>query len=250
MIDVFSPKGQKVLKRWPIKDSILAFDYDGTLVPIVRDPMNALLSKKTRKLLQELEKHNEVAIITGRSKREIKYFTHDLKVTLVGNHGLESPAGSPKKLKRAETAVRSWKKDLLKLKAKVPGLFVENKKYSVSLHYRETKDHENAEKKILKCTENLSPRPRVVLGKLIINLVPKGSPDKGKALLKLLKKRKKKFAIFVGDDVTDEDVFRMRKKNILGIRVDHSKKTKAKFYTKNQKQVDSLLVHFLGRRKK
>lgn len=250
MIDLFSKKGLRALEKWLTKKTVLAFDYDGTLVPIGRDPMKAVLNAPSRSLLQEIAELNPIVIITGRSVQEIQLFTHDLKVTRIGNHGLESPTGSKQALRDAALAVRQWMVALQSRRQNLTDVFIENKKYSLSLHYREAKNERRAIQNIVAVASQLTPKPRIVGGKKIISLIPQGSPDKGQALVQFLKKKKYSSALFVGDDVTDEDVFRLKNKSIFSIRVERSRKSKARYFLKGQKQMNDLLREILALRQK
>jgi len=89
-----------------------------------------------------------------------------------------------------------------------------------------------------------------VPGKCVLNLVPAQAPHKGEALIDACRRLRCASAIFVGDDVTDEDVFQMkvpRGLRVLGVRVGKSASSRAKFYVRGQAEMDELLKVLLGR---
>ena len=84
---------------------------------------------------------------------------------------------------------------------------IEDKTYSLSMHFRESSAPHHAKELVLRVTAQLTPLPRLVLGKAVVNVIPPGTPHKGTALLELMRQLKCEAALYVGDDDTDEDVF-------------------------------------------
>ncbi|RZA09316.1 MAG: trehalose-phosphatase, partial [Proteobacteria bacterium] len=138
---------------------------------------------------------------------------------------------------KAARAVKAWHKTIRKELGKEPGLLVEDKKYSLSIHYRETKDRAKAKAKILSVLEMLDPAPDMQPGKCVINLMIEGHAHKGMAVQQLLKTGKYPRALFVGDDITDEDVFRMQDPRIFSIRVGKRKGSLAQAYVESQSEM-------------
>ena len=87
----------------------------------------------------------------------------------------------------------------------------------------------------------LVPTPDIVPGKRVLNLLPPDAPHKGEALQSLLGLSGCARAMYIGDDVTDEDVFRMRMPEVLSIRVGRKRKSAAEMYLKNQSEVARLV---------
>ena len=82
----------------------------------------------------------------------------------------------------------------------------------------------------------------LVGGKQVVNIVPKGAPDKGRAVERARQEMKCDKVIYVGDDKTDEDVFAMaRRGRTLTIRVGASRSSSAHFYIRDQREIDRLL---------
>ena len=79
--------------------------------------------------------------------------------------------------------------------------------------------------------------------KYVINVVPHDAPDKGDALVRLCQENIAEYAVFVGDDVTDEDAFaRTGQCRVLGIRVGRSSTSRAQYYLRTQLEMDELLA--------
>ena len=244
MMDLRSAKGLKALAHIANKDTLFAFDYDGTLAPIVRDPHKALMSKTTEKLLKELSQKASVVIVTGRSTKDVKTKFKFNPGQFIGNHGIESGRAYQKKFKKARSVCKQWVNVFAA--AELPqGLYVEDKKFSLSLHYRECKNHSATEKQLLKILSTIKPRPQAIKGKLILNVLPPGSPHKGDALLRVFRESRKKKLFFIGDDVTDEKVFELKHKALFSIHVGTNKKSAAQYFISRQTEINWVLRSLL-----
>jgi len=239
----FTKSGIKKIEELLSVKTLYAFDYDGTLAPIVNKPDMAEMNAKCESLLKKFNEAEQIAIISGRSVEDLKKKIAFRPKYLVGNHGIEY-----KKFKNKYSFVKKevtkWKKDILNLiknDTGLRGIKVEDKIYSLTLHYRGYKNKKNS---LLKEVNKLTPAPRIVLGKSIINLIPKNAPNKGDVLLQLIQNGGFKKSLYIGDDITDEDVFSLLDDRILKIRVGKKKNSKAHFYLRQQSQVNQLL-HYL-----
>ena len=133
--------------------------------------------------------------------------------------------------------------------AAYPGVELEDKRYSLSLHYRRATNKRAARDALRDAAAALPAPARVVLGKQVINVVPAGAPDKGSALLALRERLGAETALFVGDDVTDEDVFRIDQPDtLLTIRVGVKKTSAAAFAIPSQRDIDALLRRLIALR--
>jgi trehalose 6-phosphate phosphatase len=207
------------LKHFTKAGTLLALDFDGTLAPIVKVRQSAELSERTRELLQQAARIYPTVIITGRSLSDIKKKMKGIHpLILIGNHGAEGGRADSQPIHQ----VKEWKKRIAGQLRMIEGCDIEDKRYSISIHYRDSKNKAKARREILKLLKGL-PNVKVMNGKSLFNVVDARSPGKGQALLSLMKKMKFKKAIFAGDDVTDEDVFRLGNKAVLGIRVGQSR---------------------------
>jgi trehalose 6-phosphate phosphatase len=241
---LFSSTQLKLLKTLQRNSTLFAFDFDGTLAKIVQVPMRAKMNKKTSELLKALNQVAEVAVISGRSIQNLKTKFNFRPKYLIGNHGLEGTNSNRVKLAKMKKVCSNWKKQL---NAKIgelqlqDQLMIEDKRYSLTLHYRQAKNRALAKKRAQSLIQELSPAPRVILGKAVFNLVPEGSPNKGSALLDLMLQTEASHVFFIGDDVTDEDVFHLRNSRFFTVRVGKNSKSKAKFFIRNQSEIERLL---------
>ncbi len=85
----------------------------------------------------------------------------------------------------------------------------------------------------------------------MLNLLPAGAPDKGVALTRLRARERATVALYVGDDVTDEDVFRLGQPGrLLSVRVGRSRRSAASHYLRDQAEIDDLLARLVALRAK
>jgi trehalose 6-phosphate phosphatase len=217
---------------------LLAFDYDGTLAPIVPDPALAVMRRRTRDLLTTLTRLYPVAIISGRAQADARRLLHGVGVVqIVGNHGVEPWQASP----RLSLEVKKWLPLLERRFAGLKGVQIENKVFSLAVHYRDSREKKKARAAIASAAAALGPL-RVIGGKQVVNLLPITAPHKGIALERERERLRCDTAIFVGDDKTDEDVFALDQPGrLLGIRVGRSRTSAAAYYIPSQRSIDDLL---------
>lgn len=239
MINVLAPKQNAILEQYAWSNVLLAFDFDGTLSPIVNDRDAAGMRRATWSLLAELCALYPCAVISGRSRADVAERLAGLPVRyVVGNHGLEPNFAMPRFAKFAAAMREHLGREL----ADAQGVELEDKLYSLAIHYRKSRAKRAAKRIILDAIASCPVEHRLVLGKLVFNLLPEGAPHKGIALRDLRKKAKVDTAIYVGDDVTDEDVFQMDDPGVLGIRVGADAKSAASYCVRDQRTVDRLLA--------
>jgi len=237
-----------------LRDFFLFLDFDGTLVPIQGDPARCSLLPEAKERLKAIASAGRtyIAIISGRTAKDIKKRVPVQGIYYGGSHGLEISGPGlryvhPDALKGRSVISAIYR--LIQAKTeKVDGVFVEKKRFGFSLHFR------MADRKVSTIIKNSfyrtvseRPEPRtfvVLRGKKVLELAPNINWDKGKAALFLLQKEKKNYLpIYVGDDLTDETAFKALKEKGITIRVGRSKKTAAKYYLKGQWEVSRLLKY-------
>jgi len=247
MTYLFSAAGKTALKTAVDRTMLFAFDLDGTLAPIVADPSKIAIPDDVRKRLIELDRMATVAIITGRSRKDALLHLGFSPGFLVGNHGAEGLPGCEEHETEYVRLCQGWKEQLhMDLEIRnTTGIVLEDKGPTLSLHYRSAHNREWTHKQILSAIERLIPPPRAVSGKFVENLVPMGAPHKGEALLCIMQYLVSSRAIFIGDDETDEDVFRLCNDNILGVRVGMSPLSSSRYYLRNQNEIGMLLDWFI-----
>lgn len=241
MTYLFSTEGLRHLHRHCKEGTLLVFDYDGTLAPLVPKLHQAFMPRSTEKKLQLLRRSYRLAILTGRDLSSLKPFFSFPPGLMIGNHGLQGLPGHRKIQTQARHARQAWKKSLLPVCRELQGVVLEDKSFSLSIHYRQARDKRRARLALIKAIARLQPKPKAIPGKLLFNLTLAQAPDKGRALRHLMKHLHLKRALFVGDDRTDEDVFRIARSSILSVRVGYRRQSKAQWYLRSQNEIDRLL---------
>jgi trehalose 6-phosphate phosphatase len=235
----------------------LFLDYDGTLTPIARSPDEARMPASTRKLLQDLTGLSRVrlAVISGRSLRDIERQVRLKGIVYAGNHGLDIEAPGTAGLRlvplSATKTMRTVYKDLKHALSGITGILLEDKGAILSIHYRlASREQVKIMRAVIKRV--LYPfiaqkKLKLSAGKKVIDVKPPVEWSKGHAVSWILETAKKLFQnkkimpVYFGDDITDEDAFRRIGRNGMTIRVGRSKKTSAQYRLKNTREVYSFL---------
>lgn len=192
------------------------FDYDGTLVPIVRDPEDAIISDETREIVAELAKRDTVVVISGRDRKFLMDVVGDLPVHIVAEHGALIRKKGEKEFVMNAAYQEDWKdgiRPILELYVKrCPGAFVEEKETSLAWHYRTADDHEYALRRAQELAWQLKNfiQPelnlQIIEGNMVIE-VKKTAFNKGTSATAFIEEEKYDFILAMGDDTTDEDMF-------------------------------------------
>jgi trehalose 6-phosphate synthase/phosphatase len=227
---------------------LLLLDYDGTLVSFSEKPEQAKPDGEVKRLLKKLAKDpkSEVVLISGRDKYTLEKWFGGLKVGLVAEHGAwtkEKGGG----WEIIETLSVDWKEEvrpILELYVdRTPGSFVEEKEFSLAWHYRKASttlgDMQAREvvSDLLNLTANLDLQ--VLEGNKVVEVKNSGV-NKGRAALRWISRKTWDFILAIGDDLTDEDTFRVLPATAWSIRVGFSASV-AKFSLGSPSQVRSLL---------
>jgi trehalose 6-phosphate phosphatase len=236
----------EVLRQFAWSKVLLAFDYDGTLAPIVDDPRAAHMRPRTRALLADVARVYPCAVISGRAQQDVLRRMRGIGVVeAIGNHGLEPSRYSgplPAKVGR-------WIPILESRLADLKGVVIEDKVFSLAVHYRQSREKRRAAETILAAAESLDG-VRIVGGKMVFNLLPHGAPHKGMALQAARSRFQCDTALYVGDDDTDEDVFGLDQPGrLLSIRVEESDSSQATYFLRSQDEIDALLELLLSCRR-
>ncbi|MDO8663894.1 MAG: trehalose-phosphatase, partial [Candidatus Wildermuthbacteria bacterium] len=180
---------EKILKD---KSIYLFLDYDGTLAPIALTPGMAFMTEKTKDILRKLSKksNHKIAIISGRALKDISKRVGLKNIVYVGNHGFE--INGPR-INFKHNVPLLYRKTLKEIEAKlgknlssINGVLIENKGFSLSVHYR-LADKKNIP--LVKArfytvifpyefTNNVQVKP----GKMVLEVKPPISWDKGKVV--------------------------------------------------------------------
>jgi trehalose 6-phosphate phosphatase len=251
MISLFSDHGRMRLDDVVHEHMLCMFDFDGTLSPIVPQADQAYLPSAVKQRLQDLMRYVTVGILTGRSLQDIRPRLGFDPHYVLGNHGIEGLPGWEVRGKQYRDTCLRWErmlKAVMREDAQFDrGIWIENKQYSLSLHYRQVQDPQRTERQLAQLFSTLLPDARVVEGKFVYSLLPPDAEDKGSAMEKLMTLTTAGSAIYVGDDVTDEDVFRLKRPDILTIKVESSPDSAANLYLPHPDDMTSLLDELLRR---
>jgi trehalose 6-phosphate phosphatase len=259
MIDLFSPEGLAALERLSHQSTLYAFDFDGTLAPIVDRPDDASAQPSTVALLARLGPLVPTVLISGRSVDDVRQRIEFTPLHLIGNHGAEglpdalhhsladsvsANHGNAQHREIVQQWLEQWPAAIGDMHAN-QGIVVEIKSYSLSIHYRMAHDHEAARGLVMKAIAALDPQPRVIGGKCVFNLLPEGALDKGQALAALVRIEHCEAAFFIGDDVTDEAGFHDAPASWVTVRVGASGDSAARFFIEDQGDIDRCLETLL-----
>lgn len=232
---------------------IVMCDFDGVLSPIVRNPADAVMPRRTRTLLSKCAKLFFVVVISGRALSNVRSKVGICGIWYAGNHGLEwrmhghhhkIPISAAKR-----RALRDAKRAFTRLTKKHGRIIVEDKQTTFSVHYRGISDA-RVHTFMKDASELLRPYQQKKLlhsidGKKVINVRPHVHYNKGTVALSMLKAMPRgTLPIAIGDDLTDEDVFRALKNGIT-IRVGNTKGSAARYYVTSRKGVDAFLAALL-----
>ncbi|NQT89643.1 MAG: trehalose-phosphatase [Candidatus Omnitrophica bacterium] len=242
---------------------LLFLDYDGTLTPIVKRPDMAQLSTGTRALLRSLSKDKDVSlsVVSGRPLNQIKRLIGLKNIYYAGNHGLEIEAGGKVILmpeaKKVRLIIKRLKKSLSARLKTISNYEIEDKGPILSVHYRRVN---GADVRLLKeifrretAAYIKSGKISVSKGKKVLEIRPPLGWNKGDYCRYLLKKLKgsgknSPLAVYIGDDVTDEDAFKVLRRKGITLFVRGEKRSScAEYYVDSPGAVKAFLELILKR---
>lgn len=238
---------------------LLCLDYDGTLVPIAARPEDACPTPAVLDLLTRLASTARimVAIVSGRPVAELSTLLPVLGLTLIGTHGLEirAPNGSVSQMLPPGAfmlTMARMQREIRQLIRGKDGFLLEDKRQTLTLHYRLADPQEAAQivsriQTVLRRYQGNGVALELLHGKKVAEIRPVGV-NKGKAVAALLQQvGSTMLPIYVGDDTTDEDAFRVLADRGLSILVsDVARPTGAQYYLENPRAVFELLEQVLA----
>jgi len=228
---IFSPgRREYVAKKFRAAAARIIFlDYDGTVVPFSPYPWEASPDKELLSLLGKLSSGGgsrgqyatSVFIVSGRDRDTLERWFGGLNIGLVAEHGVwirKSPS-EKRGWVLSKPVAGTWKKGVLPLlerySDRLPGSFIEEKDYSISFHYRRADVELGAVRAkelmddLIHFTANMDVQ--VFQGNKVVEIRESGI-NKGFAVLSILKEKEGDggydFALAMGDDWTDEDMFK------------------------------------------
>ncbi|PHU20313.1 Trehalose-phosphate phosphatase B [Capsicum chinense] len=211
------------------KQIVVFLDYDGTLSPIVDDPEKAFMTTEMREAVRDTAKYFPTAIVSGRCRAKVFNFVKLSQLYYAGSHGMDIKApvkGRNYKKGSNQSVLCQPAKDFLPMIAEVykslvektksiPGAKVENNKFCLSVHFRRVEEKrwtELAEQ--VKSVTKEYPKLRLTQGRKVLEIRPSIKWNKGNALEFLLESlgyanSNDVLPIYIGDDRTDEDAFKV-----------------------------------------
>lgn len=260
---------EHLLSAWPevarqfrsARHILLLLDYDGTLTPIVERPELANLPESTRQLLQALaqKQHLTLGIISGRALVDLKDRVGIEDIVYAGNHGLEIEGPGISFVnpvaEEFRPVLRLMYSVLTRALGAIRGVLVEDKGLTLSVHYRQVAADKSTQVKnifdrIAQGAATLG-KIRITSGKKVYEIRPVVAWDKGKAIKLLMKRygkggrKSRLLPIYIGDDVTDEDGFRVIENYGGGISIfvgEASPSSTARYFLRSPEEV----ARFLG----
>jgi trehalose 6-phosphate synthase/phosphatase len=215
----------------------LLLDYDGTLVPFASEPKQAQPDADLMELLQALanDPANRLVIISGWPRRDLERFFGHLPVAIVAEHGvwMRRQGADWQMLKALDAGWKDSVRPILQLFVdRLPGAKLEEKEYSLAWHFRRA-DPDQASQRAKEFLDDLSAYTRnidiqVLEGNKVIEIRSTGV-NKGTAALEWLSGWSPDFLLAIGDDWTDEDMFRALPETAFSVRVGLSA-TAARYY--------------------
>jgi trehalose 6-phosphate synthase/phosphatase len=226
----------------------LLLDYDGTLVPFAETPRSAVPDDELIALISRLAEDpaNALVIVSGRPRANLQEWFGSLPVALIAEHGLWL-RGAEQEWRLLKATPVEWKdrvRPILQLFVdRLPGALLEEKEFSLAWHYRKA-DPEQASLRAQELVDDLSGYTRnidvqVLEGNKVIEIRNTGV-NKGLAALEWLGADPAEFILGIGDDWTDEDLFRVLPETAWSVRVGVAK-TAARYHLGNHAAVRRLL---------
>lgn len=214
MNEIITPQSAFPRLSTPIEDCALLLDVDGTILDIALTPREVFVSSELREVLAQLQRrmNNGIAFVSGRDIDELDLIFAPLTLAAVGGHGAEirlEPEGEISSEAIAPLSKKT-KQRFAAIAEAAPGIIVEDKDYSIALHYRLAPDWEDH---VRRCSHEIAGEIghgmlEVLEGKSVVEIKQAGfSKATGFRKLMSVPPFAGRRPIFIGDDKTDEVVF-------------------------------------------
>jgi len=238
------------------REPVFFLDYDGTLSPIVERPELAVISDEMKDAVKRLADKYKVAIVSGRSRKDVEKLVGIKDIVYAGNHGfnIKGP-GISMMHPEGEKAIGMISELAAKFSEKlkdIPGILIENKEFSVAVHFRLVEDKflDRIEETVEEQMQG-NDKLRLMKGKKILEIMPAVNWDKGRAVRWLVDilgvSWKENTVFYFGDDVTDEDAFRILRTRGTGILVSKEPRVSAAdFRVASTEDAKELFLKALG----
>lgn len=225
---------------------LLLFDFDGTLAPLINDPAQAKPSEEIRKSLHTLAENSDLVVISGRNRAFLEKTFAGSPVHLVAEHGafLKKPDQPWERLDlSADDWVDTVRSTMEEFVSRFPGSFIEEKETAIAWHYRmaEADDIEAQANDLagqLRRADSSIPLT-VIQGSKVVEVKP-ALHSKGTVALSIFEQTPYDFIVSIGDDTTDEDMFRQLPNWAYTVKVGPGTSF-ARYHLARQRDVETLL---------
>jgi len=243
---LLSPEGRQALARLVQDRPLLAFDFDGTLAPIVMHPEEARVPPDMVPLLGELAQRLPVVILTGRQVEDVRERLGFKPAHIVGNHGAEDEHHGPDTAVVQALAPFRERASQRRVHLDAAGVFIEDKGASIAIHYRLSPDPVVARALIDELVSGLPPKVITEHGKRVVNVLVEGAPDKGDAMHRLMAHYGRASGFYAGDDTNDEPVFERAGRDWITVRVGpRLDDSHARYFVLEQAEMAEVLRHMV-----
>jgi alpha,alpha-trehalase len=238
------------------KKPVFFLDYDGTLTPIVDRPELAVISRDMKDILKCISEKYTTAIVSGRMREDVEKLVGIKGLLYAGSHGFdilgrEISMVEPR-AKQAIPLITKIIKRLSKELSAIPGILIEEKKFSTAVHYRLVDEQYLPKiKKVIDSIIGNNSFLRVMSGKKVFEIMPAIDWDKGRAVRWIIQAIGISWSdasvVYIGDDTTDEDAFRMVRTRGTAILVcDQPRESAADFQLSSTEEVKELFKQILS----
>jgi trehalose 6-phosphate phosphatase len=236
---LFAHANEGLLAQLAWTRALLGFDFDGTLAPIVANRDSAAMRSSTATLLRKLCALYPCAIVSGRSQSDLVRRLGDARVErIVSNLGFEPGQSNPRVAKEIAAARPILEAHL----GDTPGIELEDKGFTLAIHYRRSRRKRDARAAIARAAAHLPSSLKLSAGKLVVNVVHTRAPTKANAILRLRDELGADTVLYLGDDASDEEVFELDEPGrLISVRIGRSAQSRAPYFLRDQHEVDRLL---------
>jgi trehalose 6-phosphate phosphatase len=196
-----------------LRKCAILLDIDGTILDFAPSPQQVWVPTGLRQTLRRIDAltGGALALVSGRSLRDIDLIFSPLELAAIGGHGAELRiAAGAEPVLCAPPLGAALKRELAGIAELGPGILAEDKGYSLALHYRLAPEKGDAVRAAVEkiCASAPPGTVEILPGKLVVEIKPAGI-SKAKAVCQLMEYAPfaKRNPIFIGDDTTDEPVF-------------------------------------------
>ena len=225
LLSAWSEVTRRIEQARPV---LVLSDLDGTLARLEDVPDAVVLPGEVREVLEDLKANGSatVGVISGRKIEDVVARVGVSGIWYVGNHGFElrTPAGEDRTFFASEEAeyIRSLEEGISKRTQEIPGVLLENKGPTLAVHYRRVESARlpDVDRICQEAFQQNQQRLRILRGLCVIEFRLRESFNKGTAV-RLIRKESLKdpLTFYFGDDVTDDDVFRVLLGVGIGVKV-------------------------------